>query len=289
MRALSTRVPSGLAAALAMAGLTGFALPGGIGRAAPQFEVPPSPCGTIFRIQVGTATGFTLRAADEVPDARVALAAVVPPGLPRGAALEQPSPANPVEASFSWTPAEDQVGDHRVLFGASSRRNAELLGVDLCRVFFKVSAGEPPVGNGTLREKAVVELTVEVRQPGQVVVVEARTGRGRAYPAVGAVGSGTGRFLVGPLDLALPDGTIRIASVEKRITVTNLEAVNGGVVFNATLEKTVEVEVDSAFQTLTRVLEFAGLIPVPGASPGAAVEIVDGPRVVGETEEVIDP
>ncbi len=232
---------------------------------------------------------FTVRALDDAPGSVVALAPVTPPGLPAGALFEEPIPGNPVQAQFSWTPAPGQTGDHRVVFRASSTRDAELVGLALCRVFFKVSAGDVAAQNGTLREKVVVEMSVEVGQPGEVVVLDARTGASRVYPVLAAAGTGTGRFLVGPLDIGLPDGALRIVSVEKQVTVVNLEAVSGGVVFSAVLEKTVEVEVDSASQTLVQALEFAGFIPVATATAGARVQVVDGPRVVAESEEVIDP
>jgi hypothetical protein len=82
----------------------------------PQFVYPPTPpTGQVFNVPIGFTFQLTIRAQDPDAGASVTLGAEA---LPTGATFAPVGPANPVQATFKWTPVCGQAGQYTVTFTA---------------------------------------------------------------------------------------------------------------------------------------------------------------------------
>jgi len=89
-----------------------------VGVTPPRWVAPPTPCGQTLEAHAGSAFSFSARAVSD--DNRNVLMTNL--GLPPGALMAMPSPSNPADATFHWTPALDQVGVHLVVLTAEDDR-----------------------------------------------------------------------------------------------------------------------------------------------------------------------
>ncbi len=89
------------------------------GNAPPKF-VAPTPCNTTTRAVVGSPVTFTVKATDPNASDLVTLTAI---GTPPGATFTPslPRTGNPVSSVFRWTPTNNQIGTHTILFTAKDR------------------------------------------------------------------------------------------------------------------------------------------------------------------------
>ena len=106
---------------------------------APVGIIPFPECAVVpegpFSVTVGSPVSFLVSGFDAVTTETVTLSAT---GLPAGAVLNPPLPANgnPIDVTFDWTPAADQVGEHTVVFVASDASGLETA----CPVTIQVEA-----------------------------------------------------------------------------------------------------------------------------------------------------
>lgn len=102
----------------------------------PVFDSPPTPaCGSTLTVNAGNMLNFTVLASDSDPGQTVTLNVA---GLPVGATMTPslPTSGNPVNSTFSWTPAGAQVGMHVVTFTATDDTGQQAL----CSVTIEVLA-----------------------------------------------------------------------------------------------------------------------------------------------------
>ncbi|MBI3656982.1 MAG: putative Ig domain-containing protein [Acidobacteria bacterium] len=87
---------------------------------APVFSVPPTPVhASTLTVEVARNLTFTVRATDPDISDVVSLRVI---GLPRGAQFAIPTPANPVQSTFTWTPTLDQARLHTLVLRATDGR-----------------------------------------------------------------------------------------------------------------------------------------------------------------------
>lgn len=79
----------------------------------PYWVTPPTPCGQTLSVAANSSLSFDVRAqSDDV--ARIVSVSHL--GLPPGATFPTPTPANPTDGTFTWTPT--QAGTYLVVFAA---------------------------------------------------------------------------------------------------------------------------------------------------------------------------
>jgi hypothetical protein len=105
----------------------------------PTFTAPPF-CAASTTATVNQPVSFTVTAQD--PDAGD-LVTLVGSGIPAGATFQPPAPANPISASFSWTPTT--TGPRLLTFIATDQDGAQAL----CPVTINVQAAtaQPPIAD----------------------------------------------------------------------------------------------------------------------------------------------
>ena len=252
---------------------------------APEFAVPPTPCGQEFAAAIGQALRFPVRAFDPDPLQTVTLSFTMePPPAPPGPSFDPvPPPGNPVETEFVWTPtrADAEADEFRVVLIATDSTGLRAK----CKVIITVPLGPELF---LLREKLVVEVTV---QTDTVETEQEPAGDGgtRIRLQRATTGSGTGRFFIGPVTTPLPGPGV-VVGIEKTVVITEADAVTDGVIFEGIVEKVVTFQVSG--EPTPRIIpvdiEFAGFISVPGARPGDEVRVISA-GVLFETEEVLPP
>lgn len=84
----------------------------------PVWDEPPTPCGDTLVLGAGAPFSFDARARS--PDGRAVYLGTL--GLPAGASMPLPTPANPAGATFSWTPATTQAGTYLLILTAEDDR-----------------------------------------------------------------------------------------------------------------------------------------------------------------------
>ncbi|MFD1096265.1 T9SS type A sorting domain-containing protein [Salegentibacter chungangensis] len=91
----------------------------------PSFDYTVTPQnGHLFEIGAGQTLSFDVKAEDQDAVDVVSLQAV---GLPTGVTFNSPTPANPVQTSFSWTPSGTQIGTYVINFIAQDNNLAQAL------------------------------------------------------------------------------------------------------------------------------------------------------------------
>jgi hypothetical protein len=148
-------------AAAAAAALV-VAAPGSADGAAPAWQPPTPPDGTIVTAVVGAQLELPLAAASADPALSVAIAARV---LPEGATLDA-IVGNPATATLRWTPTRSQIGDSTLQFTATVVSDPSLAAPPLALVVHVVAPAPPRVlltGPGGLSHWARVVRAVDAR------------------------------------------------------------------------------------------------------------------------------
>jgi len=148
----------------------------------PQFVSPPTPDdGTAFALKIGESIGFNVKASDTDAGDTVSLNHA---GLPSGASFPIPAPANPVESTFTWTPAEADAGTINIVCFTATDNKERAVQTWFGFFYFTNAKTAFIVGQArgvVLLASAKHNVSVAIYTPLQVKI--AVTGYGRAEKA----------------------------------------------------------------------------------------------------------